>query len=158
MAILNFIKPDKVFMINSTENEGKFEFRPLEPCYGLTVGNALRRVLLSSLEGFAISSVKIEVVDHEFSSIEGVIEDVVGIILNLKQIRFNKQVEDADSEQVQISIQNQDVIKAGDFGEILLFRTEIHSSSTTSKSKEVDSICLRMNSFFDLIFSVLKSN
>tara|TARA_B100001250_G_scaffold48776_1_gene38197 strand:+ start:591 stop:1583 length:993 start_codon:yes stop_codon:yes gene_type:complete len=119
MAILNFIKPDKVFMINSTENEGKFEFRPLEPGYGLTVGNALRRVLLSSLEGFAISSVKIEGVDHEFSSIEGVIEDVVGIILNLKQIRFKKQVEDADSEQVQISIQNQDVIKAGDFGKFI---------------------------------------
>ena len=119
MAILNFIKPDKVFMINSTENEGKFEFRPLEPGYGLTVGNALRRVLLSSLEGFAISSVKIEGVDHEFSSIEGVIEDVVGIILNLKQIRFKKQVEDANSEQVQISIENQDVIKAGDFGKFI---------------------------------------
>ena len=119
MAILNFIKPDKVFMINSTENEGKFEFRPLEPGYGLTVGNALRRVLLSSLEGFAISSVKIEGVDHEFSAIDGVIEDVVGIILNLKQIRFKKQVEDADSEEVHISIQNQDVITAGDFAKFI---------------------------------------
>ena len=119
MAILNFIKPDKVFMINSTENEGKFEFRPLEPGYGLTVGNALRRVLLSSLEGFAISSVKIEGVDHEFSAIDGVMEDVVGIILNLKQIRFKKQVEDADCEEVHISIQNQDVITAGDFAKFI---------------------------------------
>ena len=119
MAILNFIKPDKVFMINSTENEGKFEFRPLEPGYGLTVGNALRRVLLSSLEGFAISSIKIQGVDHEFSAIDGVIEDVVGIILNLKQIRFKKQVEDADSEEVSISISNQTVIKAGDFGKFI---------------------------------------
>ena len=119
MAILNFIKPDKVFMINSTDNEGKFEFRPLEPGYGLTVGNALRRVLLSSLEGFAISSVKIEGVDHEFSAIDGVMEDVVGIILNLKQIRFKKQVEDADSEEVHISIQNQDVITAGDFAKFI---------------------------------------
>ena len=119
MAILNFIKPDKVFMINSTENQGTFEFRPLEPGYGLTVGNALRRVLLSSLEGFAISSVKIEGVDHEFSAIEGVMEDVVGIILNLKQIRFKKQIEDANSEEVKISINNQDVVKAGDFGKFI---------------------------------------
>ena len=86
MAILNFIKPDKVFMVGSTEKNGQFEFRPLEPGYGLTIGNALRRVLLSSLEGFAISSVKIEGVDHEFSSIDGVIEDVVSIVLNLKQV------------------------------------------------------------------------
>ena len=110
MAILNFIKPDKVFMIGSTEKEGQFEFRPLEPGYGLTIGNALRRVLLSSLEGFAISSIKIEGVDHEFSSIEGVVEDVVSIILNLKQIRFKKQIEDADSEEVSISINNQSVV------------------------------------------------
>ena len=119
MAILNFIKPDKVFMINSTETQGKFEFRPLEPGYGLTVGNALRRVLLSSLEGFAISSVKIEGVEHEFSAIDGVIEDVVGIILNLKQIRFKKQVDDAISEEVTISISNQTVVKAGDFGKFI---------------------------------------
>ena len=119
MAILNFIKPDKVFMINSTEHQGKFEFRPLEPGYGLTIGNALRRVLLSSLEGFAISSVKIEGVDHEFSAIEGVMEDVVGIILNLKQIRFKKQIEDANSEEVKISIVNQDVVKAGDFAKFI---------------------------------------
>ena len=119
MAILNFIKPDKVFMIQSTETDGQFEFRPLEPGYGLTVGNALRRVLLSSLEGFAISSVKIEGVDHEFSAIDGVIEDVVGIILNLKQIRFKKQIEDVDNEEVSISIKNQSVVKAGDFGKFI---------------------------------------
>ena len=116
MAILNFIKPDKVFMINSTETNGQFEFRPLEPGYGLTVGNALRRVLLSSLEGFAISSVKIEGVEHEFSNIDGVVEDVVEMILNLKQIRFKKQVEEVDSEEVDISISNKSVVKAGDFG------------------------------------------
>ena len=88
MAILNFQKPDKVIMIDSTDYDGKFEFSPLEPGYGLTVGNALRRVLLSSLEGFAITSVRIEGVEHEFSTITGVVEDVTEIILNLKQIRF----------------------------------------------------------------------
>ena len=98
MAILNFQKPDKVIMIDSTDYEGKFEFRPLEPGYGLTVGNALRRVLLSSLEGFAITSVKIEGVDHEFSTISGVVEDVTEIILNLKQIRFKRQIDEVDNE------------------------------------------------------------
>ncbi len=88
MAILNFQKPDKVIMIDSTDFEGKFEFRPLEPGYGLTVGNALRRVLLSSLEGFAITSVKMEGVEHEFSTIPGVVEDVTEIILNLKASSF----------------------------------------------------------------------
>ena len=88
MALFNFQKPDKVIMIDSTDFEGKFEFRPLEPGYGLTVGNALRRVLLSSLEGFAITSVRIEEVEHEFSIIAGVVEDVTEIILNLKQVRF----------------------------------------------------------------------
>ena len=85
MAILNFQKPDKVIMIDSSEFEGKFEFRPLEPGYGLTVGNALRRVLLSSLEGFAITSVKIENIDHEFSTIPGIVEDVTEIILILSK-------------------------------------------------------------------------
>ena len=92
MAILNFQKPDKVIMIDSSEFEGKFEFRPLEPGYGLTVGNALRRVLLSSLEGFAITSVKIENIEHEFSTIPGIVEDVTEIILNLKQIRLNAKL------------------------------------------------------------------
>ena len=115
MAILNFQKPDKVIMIESSENEGRFEFRPLEPGYGLTVGNALRRVLLSSLEGFAITSVKIEGVDHEFSTIPGIVEDVTEIVLNLKQIRFKRQIEDVDNELVSISISGQDKITAGDF-------------------------------------------
>jgi len=115
MAILNFQKPDKVIMIDSSEHEGKFEFRPLEPGYGLTVGNALRRVLLSSLEGFAITSVKIENVEHEFSTIPGIVEDVTEIILNLKQIRFKRQIEESEEEKVTISLGGQDQIKAADF-------------------------------------------
>ena len=100
MALLNFQKPDKVIMVDSTDFEGKFEFRPLEPGYGLTVGNALRRVLLSSLEGFAITSVRIDGVEHEFSVIPGVVEDVTEIILNLKQVRFKRQIDDVESETV----------------------------------------------------------
>ncbi|GGX17206.1 DNA-directed RNA polymerase subunit alpha [Aquimarina muelleri] len=115
MAILNFQKPDKVIMIDSTEFDGKFEFRPLEPGYGLTVGNALRRVLLSSLEGFAITSLRMEGVDHEFSTISGVVEDVTEIILNLKQARFKRQIEDIDNESVTISISGQEQLTAGDF-------------------------------------------
>ena len=114
MAILNFQKPDKVIMIDSSEFEGKFEFRPLEPGYGLTVGNALRRVLLSSLEGFAITSVKLDKVEHEFSTIPGVVEDVTEIILNLKQIRFKRQIEDFEEEKVSVSIGGQDQLKAAD--------------------------------------------
>ena len=115
MAILNFQKPDKVIMIDSSEFEGKFEFRPLEPGYGLTVGNALRRVLLSSLEGFAITSVKIENIDHEFSTIPGIVEDVTEIILNLKQVRFKRQIEDIENEKVSITIGGQEQLKASDF-------------------------------------------
>ena len=115
MAILNFQKPDKVIMIDSSEFEGKFEFRPLEPGYGLTVGNALRRVLLSSLEGFAITSIRLEGVEHEFSTISGVVEDVTEIILSLKQVRFKQQIEDIDNETVSISISGKDQITAGDF-------------------------------------------
>ncbi|WP_378186795.1 DNA-directed RNA polymerase subunit alpha [Aquimarina sp. W85] len=115
MAILNFQKPDKVIMIDSTEFDGKFEFRPLEPGYGLTVGNALRRVLLSSLEGFAITSLRLEGVDHEFSTLSGVVEDVTEIILNLKQVRFKRQIEDIDNESVTISISGQEQLTAGDF-------------------------------------------
>ncbi len=114
MAILNFQKPDKVIMIDSSEFEGKFEFRPLEPGYGLTVGNALRRVLLSSLEGFAITSVKIESIEHEFSTIPGVVEDVTEIILNLKQIRFKRQIEDIEEETVTVTVGGQDQLKAAD--------------------------------------------
>jgi DNA-directed RNA polymerase subunit alpha len=115
MAILNFQKPDKVIMIDSSEFEGKFEFRPLEPGYGLTVGNALRRVLLSSLEGFAITSTRIEGVEHEFSTISGVVEDVTEIILNLKQVRFKQQIEDVDNETVSISVSGKKQLTAGDF-------------------------------------------
>ena len=102
-------------MIDSTDFEGKFEFRPLEPGYGLTVGNALRRVLLSALEGYAITSVRIEGVDHEFSTISGVVEDVTEIILNLKQVRFKRQIDDVDNESVTISVSGKDQLTAGDF-------------------------------------------
>ena len=115
MAIFNFQKPDKVIMIDSTDFKGKFEFRPLEPGYGLTIGNALRRVLLSSLEGYAITSVRIEGVEHEFSTISGVVEDVTEIILNLKQVRFKRQIEDVDNETVSISFTGKDQLTAGDF-------------------------------------------
>ncbi len=115
MAVFNFQKPDKVIMINSNDFEGKFEFRPLEPGYGLTVGNALRRVLLSSLEGFAITSLRVEGVDHEFSTIAGVVEDVTEIILNLKQLRFKRQIDEIDNETVTIALSGNDKIVAGDF-------------------------------------------
>lgn len=115
MAILNFQKPDKVILIDSTDFSGRFEFRPLEPGFGLTVGNALRRVLLSSLEGFAITSLRIDGVEHEFSTIKGVVEDVTEIILNLKQIRFKRQIEDTENETVTVSVSNQEQLTAGDF-------------------------------------------
>jgi DNA-directed RNA polymerase subunit alpha len=115
MAILNFQRPDKVIMIDSTDFEGTFEFRPLEPGYGLTIGNALRRVLLSSLEGFAITSVRIEGVEHEFSTISGVVEDVTEIILNLKQVRFKRQIDEIDNETVTINISGKEQLTAGDF-------------------------------------------
>ncbi len=115
MAILNFQKPDKVIMIESTDFEGRFEFRPLEPGYGLTIGNALRRVLLSSLEGYAITSLRAEGVEHEFSTIKGVVEDVTEIILNLKQVRFKQQIEDTDNETVSIAITGKEQLTAGDF-------------------------------------------
>jgi DNA-directed RNA polymerase subunit alpha len=114
MPILNFQKPDEVVMLESDKKVGNFEFRPLEPGYGLTVGNALRRVLLSSLEGFAITSIKIEGVEHEFSTIDGVIEDVTEIVLNLKQIRFKQQIEDENSETAIIKVSSQKTITAAD--------------------------------------------
>lgn len=113
MAILSFQKPDKVIMLEADDRTGKFEFRPLEPGYGITVGNALRRILLSSLEGYAITTVKIQGIDHEFSTITGVMEDVTEIILNLKQVRFRRIVEDADHEKVTVKLNGQDVFKAG---------------------------------------------
>lgn len=120
MAILAFQKPDKVIMIESDDKSGKFEFRPLEPGYGITIGNALRRILLSSLEGFAISAVKIEGVDHEFSTIAGVVEDVTEIILRLKQVRFKQIVEGQDSEKVTINITGQEQVTAGDLNQSLV--------------------------------------
>jgi len=116
MAILDFQKPDKVIMLDSDEFVGKFEFRPLEPGYGITVGNSLRRILLSSLEGFAITSLHIEGVDHEFSSIKGVVQDVTEIILNLKQVRFKRQIEDTETETVKFKISNQTKFTAADIG------------------------------------------
>lgn len=119
MAILAFQKPDKVIMLESGDKIGKFEFRPLEPGYGITIGNALRRILLSSLEGYAITTVKIEGVDHEFSTIKGVIEDVTDIILNLKQIRFKNEVDDFESEKVSVTITGQEEFTAGDINKFM---------------------------------------
>lgn len=116
MAILDFQKPDKVIMIDSNDFKGQFEFRPLEPGYGITVGNAIRRILLSSLEGFAITAVKIETVEHEFATIKGVVEDVTEIVLNLKQVRFKQQIADSNQETVAIKISGQETLTAGDIG------------------------------------------
>jgi len=119
MAILSFQKPDKVIMLEADDKLGKFEFRPLEPGYGITVGNALRRILLSSLEGYAITTVKVDGVDHEFSTIKGVMEDVTEIILNLKQVRFKRIVDDVDDEKITLKIHNQDLLKAGNLNNVL---------------------------------------
>lgn len=116
MAILNFVKPDKVIMINSTETVGQFEFRPLEPGFGITIGNSLRRILLSSLEGYAITSLKIEGVSHEFSTIKGIVEDVTEIVLNLKQVRFKKQIDNHDNEKITVHFSGADKFTAGDIG------------------------------------------
>jgi DNA-directed RNA polymerase subunit alpha len=119
MAILPFQKPDKVIMIEADETRGVFELRPQEPGFWVTIGNALRRILLSSLEGYAITSVKIEGVDQEFSTVKGVIEDVTEILLNLKRIRFNRQIESEISEKVNVVIGQQTVFKAGDINKFL---------------------------------------
>ncbi len=119
MAILNFQKPEKVIQISADNYTGKFEFKPLEPGYGLTIGNALRRVLLSSLEGYAITSLRIDGVEHEFTSIDGIVEDVTKIVLNLKQVRFKNQVEDIDSESVKVSISGKEKLTAGDLQEFI---------------------------------------
>ncbi len=119
MAILAFQKPDKVLMLEADNFFGKFEFRPLEPGYAVTIGNALRRILLNSLEGFAITSIRIDGVKHEFSSIPGVIEDVTNIILNLKKVRFKQIVEEIENEKVSISVSGTDVFKAGDISKSL---------------------------------------
>lgn len=119
MAILAFQKPDKVIMVEADDYYGKFEFRPLEPGYGITVGNALRRILLASLEGYAITTIKIEGVEHEFSTITGLIEDVTGIVLNMKQVCFKKQIEDIDDEKIMITITGQEEFRAGDLSKFL---------------------------------------
>ena len=114
MSILAFQKPDKVIMVQSNETEGQFEFRPLEPGYGITVGNSLRRILLNSLEGYAITSIKMEGVDHEFSTLKGVAEDVTEIVLNLKQVRFKKQIDLHDHERVVVNVTGKTQFTAGD--------------------------------------------
>ena len=118
MGLLSFQKPDKIHAQKTTDFEGIFEFRPLEPGFGVTVGNSLRRVLLSSLEGFAITSVRISSVDHEFTTIPGVIEDVTEIILNLKQVRLKKIVRDEELvyEKIFVTVGNQAQLKAGEIG------------------------------------------
>ena len=119
MAILAFQKPDKVLRLEADSKYGKFEFRPLEPGFGITIGNALRRILLSSLEGFAINTIKIDGVEHEFATVPGVKEDVTNIILNLKQVRFKQIVEEVETEKVSITVENVTEFKAGDIGKCL---------------------------------------
>ena len=119
MAILAFQRPDKVLMLENNDKFGKFEFRPLEPGFGITVGNALRRILLSSLEGFAITAIKINGVEHEFASVPGVREDVTNIILNLKQVRFKQVVEEFETEKVSLTISHATEFKAGDINKHL---------------------------------------
>ena len=119
MAILAFQKPDKVVMLEANDKFGRFEFRPLEPGFGVTIGNSLRRILLSSLEGFSINTVRIAGVEHEFSSVPGVKEDVTNIILNLKQVRFKQVVEEFENEKVSITVENTTEFKAGDIGKYL---------------------------------------
>jgi DNA-directed RNA polymerase subunit alpha len=119
MAILAFQKPEKVIMVEADEFDGVFEFRPLEPGFGITIGNALRRILLSSLEGYAITSVRIDTVDQEFSSIKGVVEDVTDIILSLKKIRFKRQIENETSEKVNVVISGKETFTAGDINKFL---------------------------------------
>ena len=119
MAILAFQKPDKVVMLEANDKVGKFEFRPLEPGFGVTIGNALRRILLSSLDGFAINTIRIDGVEHEFSSVPGVKEDVTNIILNLKQVRFRQVVDEFENEKVSITVENTTEFKAGDIDKYL---------------------------------------
>ncbi|MAB84728.1 MAG: DNA-directed RNA polymerase subunit alpha [Cryomorphaceae bacterium] len=119
MAILQFQKPEKVIVNSTTDTYGQFEFRPLEPGYGLTVGNALRRVLLNSLEGFAFTSINLSGVNHEFSTIKGVVEDVTEMILNLKQVRLKRQIETSDSEMVKVNIAGKDILTAGDLASFM---------------------------------------
>lgn len=142
MALLAFQKPDKIVLQKATDFDGLFEFRPLEPGFGVTIGNALRRVLLSSLEGYAITGVKISGVDHEFDTIKGVIEDVTEIILNLKQVRFKKVVDDDDvtSEKIFFSVKDQDQVTAGD----------IEKHTNVFQITNPDLVICRMETFVNL--------
>ncbi|MDG5800696.1 DNA-directed RNA polymerase subunit alpha [Marinilabiliaceae bacterium ANBcel2] len=144
MAILAFQKPDKVIMLDADDKFGRFEFRPLEPGYGITVGNALRRILLSSLEGYAITTVKIEGVDHEFSSIPGVVDDITEIILNLKQIRFKNIVEENDSETVTVKVSGKEQFLAGEFD----------GAMTNFKVLNPDLVIARLNPEVDLQMTI----
>ena len=142
MAILAFQKPDKVVMLDgSTKTFGRFEFRPLEPGYGITIGNALRRILLSSLEGFAITSIRIDGVDHEFDTIHGVIENVVDIVLNLKQVRFKKMIDEVDSEVVNLTVYGKNEFTADDISRncssFKVLNPELHICSMESDVKIV---------------------
>ena len=119
MAILAFQKPDKVIMLENDSKFGKFEFRPLEPGFGTTIGNALRRILLSSLEGYAINTIKINGVEHEFATVPGVREDVTNIILNLKQVRFKKVVDEFETEKISLTISDSNEFKAGELSKYL---------------------------------------
>jgi len=120
MSILAFQKPDKVIMIESDASKGLFEFRPLEPGYGVTIGNTLRRILLSSLEGYAITAIRIDGIDHEFTSKKGVVEDVTEIILNLKKVRFKRKLEDHESEKVTVNVSNKENFTGEDINNALL--------------------------------------
>ena len=148
MSILNFQKPDEVIMINEEANQGNFAFRPLEPGYGLTVGNALRRVLLSSLEGFAITSIKITGVDHEFSTIEGVVQDIAEIILNIKQVRFKQQIDSVESEVATLKVTKSDNVTASD----------IASSLSNFQVLNTDQVICEMNKSvtFEMEFTISK--
>ena len=148
MSILDFQKPDEVIMINEEDSQGVFEFRPLEPGYGLTVGNALRRVLLSSLEGYAISSIKIKGVEHEFSTIKGVVQDVTEIILNLKKIRFKQQIDSVESETATLKVSKSDSVTAVD----------IASSLSNFQVLNTDQLICEMDKSvdFEMEFTVIK--
>ena len=148
MAILAFQRPEKVIMLESDQFSGKFEFRPLEPGYGITVGNALRRILLSSLEGFAFTSVKISGVEHEFATIPGVLEDVTNIILNLKQVRLKQIVEGTESETITVRVKNSEVLKAGD----------LHMGMTAFDVLNPDLVICHMDSSasFDITLTISK--
>jgi len=148
MPILDFQKPEEVVMINEEANQGNFEFRPLEPGYGLTVGNALRRVLLSSLEGYAITSIKITGVDHEFSTIEGVVQDIAEIILNIKQVRFKQQIDSVESEVATLKVTKSDNVTAAD----------IASSLSNFQVLNTDQVICEMNKSvtFEMEFTISK--